>query len=299
MAFLIDQGVPADSIVVTRLTKPSVGTSKTAPANRKPVRRGRILLVEDDRAISDPLRRHLIRAGYDTTAEYDGASGLREAYAGRPDLILLDLGLPEMDGIEVLRRLRAVSDVPVIIVTARNDLNDRMLGLTAGADDYLVKPFHLVELLARIERVLHRRSLSVQWTEEIYDDGLIRLDSARREAHAAGSRLNLTPTEFRLLNLLVRHAGAVQPLDTILAHVWNDPSVTTTGRVKFTISRLRRKLDGTAAGSASIVSARGVGYLYRPPTKPAEAVAETTTSKAGYGHAAHVLSILNADDEKL
>ncbi|MGO1053111.1 response regulator transcription factor [Crossiella sp. CA198] len=292
LLFLINQGVPATAVEVTRLTGPDPASAE-APQTPAPSS-ARILLIEDDERVSEALRHRLDSRGFRVTTERTGLDGLRAAYGRRPDLVLLDLGLPDMDGFRLLRQLRGVSDVPVIVVTARNGINDRIVGLTSGADDYLVKPFAVGELLARITRLLQRESAR-QWAAEVYDDGLLRLDSLRREVHVDGVQLPLTPIEFRLLELLTRNAGAVQPLDKLVGHAWEDPGGPgATTRVKFAVSRLRSKLDTTALGSACIVSARGVGYLYRPQARTRTS-AEIRPS-AGYGHAAGLLRQLDDAD---
>ncbi|WP_199809984.1 response regulator transcription factor [Streptomyces sp. NRRL F-5126] len=296
MDFLISQGVTARDVRTVRLTgleaQPPTPPTVPAPAVGGPGRCPRVLLIEDDKALVTALEMLLRQRGdYLVSHASDGATGLREAYAQRPDLVLLDIMLPGIDGIEVLRRLRSVSDVPVIFLTARNDDQDLVIGLAAGADDYIVKPFRVDELLARIARVLRRHG-GREDQEPVYEDGLLRLDSLSLEAHVLGKPLELTATEFRLLNLLVRNAGTVQPFGNLLATAWNDPGGQATSRVKFTISRLRRKLDATPLGGNAIVSARGIGYFYRPPSTP-RASAAVEAPRAGHGHADRILDILN------
>lgn len=295
MSFLIRSGVPASSVEVRLLPEvvkePEVdgGAMAVAPAPAAVVRGACVLLIEDDPHVARALAGVLTRHRYNVIHEESGLVGLQTAYARRPDLVLLDLGLPEMDGYETLTRLRRVSDVPVIVVTARADVRSRLHGLNLGADDYVVKPYDTLELLARMERVLHRRRSPEQWAENVYDDGLLRLDSQTFEVSVADAPLKLTPTEFRVLNLLVRNTGAVQSFRTLLARAWDDSDGRDTEKVKFTISRLRGKLDSTVVGSASIVSARGVGYLYRAPGPSA-----SPSSRSGYGHAGNVLGILES-----
>ncbi|MEU3255711.1 response regulator transcription factor [Streptomyces sp. NPDC006997] len=296
MDFLISQGVTARDVRTVRLTgpdaQPPTPSAVPAPATAHGGRRPRVLLIEDDEAFVAMLEMILTRGGgYQVSHATDGATGLREAYAQRPELVLLDIMLPGIDGIEVLRRLRSVSDVPVIFLTARSEDQDLVIGLAAGADDYVVKPFRSNELLARMARVLRRHG-GTEDQEPVYEDGLLRLDSLSLEAHVLGRPLELTATEFRLLNLLVRNAGTVQPFGNLLTTAWNDPGGQATTRVKFTISRLRRKLDATPLGGDSIVSARGIGYFYRPPsTRQPPAAAEP--SRSGHGHADRILDLLN------
>ncbi|MFH8371231.1 response regulator transcription factor [Streptomyces sp. NPDC018031] len=287
--YLLDQGVPATGIEVPRRPVPSEPgrtlPTGTARPESGPARPTQLLLVEDDEAVLLALRAVLMRWGYEVLVEGTGRAGLRSAYLQRPDLVLLDVMLPDIDGFEVLRRLRTVSDVPVIFLTARSDSVDVVVGLTSGADDYIVKPCQPVEIAARIERVLHRYRAAEGRGDDVYDDGLLRLDSQRQQAWAAGSRLPLTTAEFRVLNRLVRHAGVIQHVGRLLDEGWDDPDPTAHGRVKFVISRLRGKLDRTPVGGGSIVSVRGVGYLYRSPTTPPLPAPRRDSAPAGYGHA--------------
>jgi DNA-binding response OmpR family regulator len=223
-------------------------------------------MVEDDPDITLALRLLFTRAGYEVTQAPDGRTGLREAYAWHPDLVVLDVGLPEMDGWQVLERLRDVSDVPVLVLTAHGQEADKVRGLRSGADDYLTKPFANQELVARVEALLRRSSNSTTWASQVYDDGLLNLDPTGRRAYVAGAEVRLTPTEFRLLNALVRHAGAVLSPPQLLAQAWDDPTGIGQERVKFAVLRLRRKLGWTDPESSPIESVRGFGYRYRRPS---------------------------------
>lgn len=306
VAFLINSGVPGSAVEVRPLPgyMAERGSDEGATAIAPPPapatadHRARVLLIEDDPHVAAAQAAVLTRHRYSVVHKLSGSDGLRAAQAERPDLVLLDLGLPDMDGYETLTRLRTVSDVPVIVVTARADLRSRLHGFNLGADDYVVKPYASAELLARMERVLHRAAPK-QWVDHVYDDGLLRLDSQNFVAAVADAPLRLTRTEFRVLDLLVRNTGVVQPFRKLLARAWDDPDGRDTDKVKFTISRLRGKLDSTVVGSESIVSARGVGYLYRAPgpTAPGTPAApESPSPRPGYGHAGQVLSILESQD---
>ncbi|MEN3309570.1 MAG: hypothetical protein V7603_5772 [Micromonosporaceae bacterium] len=226
----------------------------------------RLLMVEDDPDITLALRLLFTRAGYEVNHAGDGRSGLREAYASHPDLVVLDVGLPEMDGWQVLERLRDVSDVPVLVLTAHGQETDKVRGLRSGADDYLTKPFANAELLARVEALLRRSSNAATWASQVYDDGLLNLDPTGRRAYVHGEEVRLTPTEFRLLNALVRHAGAVLSPNQLLAQAWDDPTGIGQERVKFAVLRLRRKLGWTDPETSPIESVRGFGYRYRRPS---------------------------------
>ncbi|MEU8955049.1 response regulator transcription factor [Streptomyces sp. NPDC048518] len=283
---LILPGTPEPEDSRIRPRHPGPGSARTPD---------RVLLIEDDIGVRSALEVVLQRSGYQTSGQESGLLGLREIFDERPDLVLLDLGLPDINGIEVLRRLRAVSDIPVIILTARADINTRVIGLTTGADDYLAKPCATPELLARMDRVLHRHRSAKGLADQVYDDGLIYLDPLKCEVLVAGTPLHLTARECRLLHVLVRNGGTVQPMDTLLAAVGSGDARHDRTMVTLAMSRIRLKLHATALGSASIVSARGVGYLYRPPTTPPQTAArsESHASSGSYGHAAGVLNILD------
>jgi DNA-binding response OmpR family regulator len=187
----------------------------------------------------------------------------------RPDLVILDVGLPEMDGWTVLDRVRDFADVPILMLTAHSEESEKVRGLRGGADDYLTKPFNNNELLARVEALLRRARSGGRADErtgsEVYDDGLVRVDLRIRQVEVDGRPVDLTRTEFRLLSVLVKHAGAVLSPNQLLEQVWNDPTGIAPERVKFAVLRLRRKLGWS--GDASPISAvRGVGYRYRPRT---------------------------------
>ena len=224
----------------------------------------RLLVVEDDPDISLALRLLFTRAGYDVKQATDGRSGLKEAYVEHPDLVVLDVGLPEMDGWQVLERLRDVSDVPVLVLTAHGQEAEKVRGLRGGADDYLTKPFANAELLARVEALLRRSSGNQNnWASMVYDEGVVHLDPTKRRVYVKGDEKRLTPTEFRLLNALVRHAGAVLSPNQLLAQAWDDPTGIGQERVKFAVLRLRRKLGWSEPDDSPIESVRGFGYRYR------------------------------------
>jgi DNA-binding response OmpR family regulator len=225
----------------------------------------RLLVVEDEPDIAMALHVLLTRAGHQVGVAKDGRAGLRDAYTERPELVLLDIGLPGMDGWQVLERLRDVSDVPVLLLTAHGQESDKVRGLRGGADDYLTKPFTNAELVARVEALLRRSVGPALWADEVYDDGVLRIDPAARRTFVLGEEVRLTPTEFRLLNVLVRHVGAVLSPNQLLAQAWDDPTGIGPERVKFAVLRLRRKLGWTDPDASPIESVRGFGYRYRRP----------------------------------
>jgi DNA-binding response OmpR family regulator len=226
----------------------------------------RLLVVEDDPDIALALRLLFSRAGYEVAYAGDGRTGLKEAYAEHPDLVVLDVGLPEMDGWQVLERLRDVSDVPVLVITAHGQEAEKVRGVGGGAEDYLTRPFANNELLARVEALLRRSSGGQnRWARQIYDDGLVHLDPTKRRVYVKGEEKRLNPTEFRLLNALVGHAGAVLSPKQLLTQAWDDPTGIGQERVKFAVLRLRRKLGWSDPDESPIESVRGFGYRYHRP----------------------------------
>jgi DNA-binding response OmpR family regulator len=231
--------------------------------------KARVLVVEDDQDIATGIRTVLTRAGFDVSGAAGGRQGLRVFHSMRPDLVILDIGLPELDGWAVLERIRDLSDVPVLILTAHGQEADKVRGLTAGADDYLTKPFGNQELAARAETLLRRQRAS-EPPAEIYDDGSVRISFASHEVSVGGVPIALTPTEYRLLTAFVRHSGQTLSPDQLLTLAWNDPFGVGPDRVKFSIMRLRRKLGQNPGPGSSIEAIRGFGYRYLPPRVPAE-----------------------------
>ena len=223
-----------------------------------------VLYIEDDQDIALAIGMVLRRAGFDVVGAADGRDGLRAFHAERPDVVLLDVGLPTLDGWAVLERIRDLSDVPVLILTAHGHEADKVRGLHGGADDYLTKPFGNRELAARVEALLRRPRAGLP-LPEVYDDGslLVRFDS--REVSVNGTAIALTPIEYRLLAALVRHPGRTLTPDQLLELAWNDPLGIGPERVKFGVMRLRRKLGQPGGPGASIEAVRGFGYRYVVP----------------------------------
>ena len=218
--------------------------------------RGLVLVVEDEKAISDLIRMYLTREGFGVHVEADGRAGLSAARTLHPVAIVLDVGLPSMDGTEVCRQLRGEGDwTPVIFVTARDDEIDRILGLELGADDYLTKPFSPRELVARVRSVL-RRTAGPGSEERTCTLGAVTVDPGRRKVTAAGHEVALTSTEFDLLLHLMRKPGRVYPREQLLSEVWGYAAAAGTRTVDVHVAQLRGKL-----GDASpIRTVRGVGY---------------------------------------
>ncbi len=222
----------------------------------------RVLIVEDDDDLRDLVRTVVEREGMETIQAADGREGLRQFYDHRPDLVILDLGLPEMNGWQVLERIRELGDVPVLILTAASAELDKVRGLREGADDYVTKPFGRQELIARIEALL-RRAGGSEIRDEVLSDGLVEIDFTQRRAAVDGAELDLTPTEFRLLAALARHPNQVLSHDQLLEMAWGDSANRSRQQVKLYIGYLRRKLSESAE-SDPIETVRGFGYRYRP-----------------------------------
>jgi DNA-binding response OmpR family regulator len=227
--------------------------------------RSRILVVDDDAVMRELLRGVLEHAGHEVREAVDGRGGLRALYASSPDLVILDVSMPELDGWATLERIRDLSDVPVLMLTAREAELERVRGLQAGADDYVVKPFGHQELAARVQALLRRSSKSAD-EQQTYADSLVRIDFAQRAVFYADREVRLTPLEFKLLTTFVRNPNQVLSRDQLLELVWGDSYGVSPEQVKLYVGYLRHKLDPVAPESTPIETARGFGYRYRRPT---------------------------------
>lgn len=219
-----------------------------------------VLLAEDDEAIAAPLSRALGREGYSVTVESYGPAVLERALEGGHDLLILDLGLPGMDGLEVCRQVRARgADLAVLMLTARTDEVDFVVGLDAGADDYVGKPFRLAELLARVRALLRRSGIG----DETVEVGGIRLEPAARRVLVNGLEVNLANKEYELLKVLIDRAGQVVSRETILREVWGDADLRGSKTLDMHMSWLRRKIgDEGPVAERRIVTVRGVGFRF-------------------------------------
>lgn len=226
----------------------------------------RILIVDDERAIRRFLRLILEAHGYAVLEAVDGQEALQLTATQRPDLLLLDLGLPDIDGVEVLRRLREWTGVPVIVLSVWEREEDKIAALDAGADDYLTKPFGAGELLARIRAAL-RRSISPP-SDPVFEIGDLRVDLARRLVTRQGQRIELTPTEFALLRVLIQHAGKVLTHRQLLRAVWGPGYENDVHLLRVTISNLRRKLEPDPSRPRYIQTELGVGYRIKDADLP-------------------------------
>ena len=223
--------------------------------------RPRVLVVEDDADIAGVLRRSLDKEGYEVRVAGDGEAALHESGVFEPDAVVLDLGLPKLDGMEVARRMRAEGDVPILMLTARDALDARVEGLDTGADDYLVKPFERDELLARIRALLRRRPPRGSAFMVVGD---LRLNPDSREVYRGQRALELTAREFELLEHLMRNERIVVSRQALLDEVWGYHPFAETNTVDVFISNLRRKLE--AGGEPRVLhTMRGAGYVLREP----------------------------------
>ena len=220
---------------------------------------GRILVVEDDEEIADVLRRSLRNEGYEARTAADGPSGLAAAAEFNPDLLILDLGLPGMDGIEVCRRFREQGDVPILMLTARSEVEDRVEGLDSGADDYLVKPFERQELLARIRALLRRRPPRGSASITVGD---LSLNPDTREVRRGEREIELTNREFELLEYLMRNQRLVISREQLLDDVWGYDPLAATNTIDVFISNLRRTLESDGE-SRLLHTKRGAGYTIK------------------------------------
>jgi two-component system response regulator MprA len=219
----------------------------------------RVLVVEDDNEIAQVLQRSLRLDGYDVRIAGDGQAALDQAAAYHPDLVILDLGLPKLDGIEVARRLRAADDVPILMLTARDAVESRVEGLDSGADDYLVKPFERQELLARLRALLRRRPPRGSASLVVSD---LALNPDTHEVMRGERAIELTQREFELLEYLMRNERIVVPRQRLLEEVWGYDPFATTNTIEVFVSNLRRKLE--AGGEARLLhTIRGAGYVLR------------------------------------
>jgi two-component system KDP operon response regulator KdpE len=221
----------------------------------------RLLVVDDERAIRRFLTAALTALGHTVYEVANGKDALRGANAHRPDVVILDLGLPDMDGIEVLRRLREVSQTPVIILSVRDREDDKIAALDAGADDYLTKPFGVGELLARVRVVLRRTAQT--GADLVFEVDDLRVDLGHRQVTMAGREVSLTPTEYDLLRVLVHHAGRVLTHRHLLREVWGVTYEAEAHILRVNISNLRRKIEPDPSRPHYIVTEPGVGYRLR------------------------------------
>jgi DNA-binding response OmpR family regulator len=232
----------------------SAATSSAKPA---------VLVVDDDHRLRD-LATAVLGEEYAVVTAEDGQAGLRAFFERRPDLVLLDFTMPGMNGVEVCRRIRELSETPVIMVTAHGEDADVARGLDAGADDYVVKPFRPAQLLARIRAAL-RRAPSADGVERLsFQDGTLVIDTGRRAVIVRGEHVNVSATEYKMLETLARHAGQVLTHDQLLNNVWGYEYPGETGYIKTYVGLIRNKIEENPSRPKFLLSRRGIGYYLEP-----------------------------------
>lgn len=229
----------------------------------------KVLIVEDEVAIREALGRKLRRDGFEVVLSGDGLQGLRAFHAERPDLVVLDIVMPGgMDGLTVCRRIREVADTPVMMLSAQAVTEEDVVdGLNAGADEYLIKPVRLNEFVARVQALLRRSQITVSDADQGYNDGYLSIDLHRRHVHVSGKRTHLTPTEFKLIAVLLENAGRVVNQRDLLEQVWGREYIDDVYYPRVYISQLRRKIEPDAANPIYILTEHRVGYRFekQPP----------------------------------
>jgi two-component system, OmpR family, KDP operon response regulator KdpE len=229
--------------------------------NSKP----KILIIEDEADLIYILRHKLEREGYAVFSAQDGGRGLQMLISERPDLVLLDVLLPMMDGWETCRRIRQVSDVPIILITCLSDERDKVRGLELGADDYITKPFGLMELVARVRAVLRRRDYALTHNAVVNVDNRLTVDRQRRQAFVEGQPVSLSPIEYRILTCFLDNVDRVVTHQSLLTQVWGWEYVDETDYLKVHIHNLRKKIEEEPGDPVYIVTERGLGYRFRIP----------------------------------
>jgi len=224
----------------------------------------RVLIVDDDRPLARALAINLTAHGYDVTVAHDGRAALTEVARAHPAVVVLDLGLPDVDGVEVLAGIRGWSAIPVIVLSARSTSAEKVEALDAGADDYVTKPFGMDELLARIRAAVRRAAPRTSEAEDVVTTEDFTVDLAAHRVLKGDRPVRLTPTEWSLLELLVRHAGKLVPQKQMLTEVWGPAYEQETHYLRVYLAQLRRKLEPDPARPRYLITEPGVGYRFEP-----------------------------------
>jgi two-component system KDP operon response regulator KdpE len=241
----------------------------------------KILVIDDDVEYLNLTSTWLQNAGYEVISAADGIEGLRRIYSSRPDLVLLDANIPKMDGWEVCRRIRDMSDIPVLMVTVNGQKADRLKGFTLGADDYLIKPIDFHELIARVQAVLRRSGSSGQDDKpSTFSNGDIEIDWGSRQVWVRGERIKLSPTEFRILSTLVKNRGWIVTHEQLLEKAWGPNYIGDKSFVKLYIRYLRQKIEKDPHKPEIILTERGVGYFFSVKNDKADKLGGTLSDKA-------------------
>jgi DNA-binding response OmpR family regulator len=235
--------------------------------------REKILLIEDDAEFAALTRTWLTNAGYEVLTAEDGVEGIRRIYSSRPTLVLLDANIPKMDGWEVCRRVRDMSDIPVLMVTVNGHKSDRLKGFDLGADDYITKPVDFHELVARVQAVL-RRSSSTRHEDgpSTFHNGEIEIEWRSHQVYVRGQRVKLSPTEFKILSCLVKNRGWIVTHEQLLEKAWGPNYIGDKSFVKLYIRYLRQKIEENPRNPQFILTERGVGYYFTTNSKEPEKV---------------------------
>lgn len=218
----------------------------------------KILIADDDPQLVRALRITLAAHGYDVVAAPDGQAAIALAAKEHPDIVMVDLGMPRLDGVRVIEALRGWTAVPIIVVSGRTGSADKVEALDAGADDYVTKPFQIDELLARLRALSRRTAASAN--EPVVTFGDVTVDLATKSVTRAGERVHLTPTEWRILEFLARNAGALVTRQALLKDIWGTEQVTDTGYLRLYLSQLRKKLEADPSRPAHLITEQGMGY---------------------------------------
>lgn len=225
-----------------------------------------ILVVDDEESVTTLLQEWLEPAGYKVLTALDGLSGWQAFFASKPDLAIVDIMMPRLNGLELCRRIREVSPIPVIVLSAKGAELDKVQGLEVGADDYLVKPIGEKEFLARVKAALRRAEMPPQrGTTSLYSDGYLTIDYSKHQVFVRDTLVHLAPLEFRLLSYLVQNSGQVLTQEQLLSHVWGE-GYESPENIKGYIASLRKKIGDSPEEAKLIVTVRGVGYYYQKPS---------------------------------
>lgn len=228
----------------------------------------KILIIDDEEAIRDSLSQKLTREGFQVVTASNGLEGLRAFHTERPDLVIVDIVMPEMDGLTVCQRIREIAETPIMMLSAQAIKEEDIVeGLSAGADEYVVKPIRMKEFIARVHALLRRAQMSSIELESKYDDGYLSVDLQRRQVHVSGEKQHLTPTEFKLLAVLLENAGRVVPQRELLEHVWGREYVDDIYYPRVYISQLRRKIEPDATNPTYIQTEHRIGYRFEKQKK--------------------------------
>jgi two-component system, OmpR family, KDP operon response regulator KdpE len=224
----------------------------------------RILVVDDDIQLLRALRINFTARGYDIRTAGDGKTALRTATDHPPDVVVLDLGLPDLDGTDVITELRTFTTVPIIVLSARTDSTDKVHALDRGADDYVTKPFRIEELMARVRAALRRATNNPATDDAPLEAGELTIDLTAKTVQRQGRDVHLTPTEWSILDLLVRHHGRLVSRHQLLAHIWGPTERKDTSYLRVYLAQLRRKLEHDPTHPEHLITEAGMGYRFRP-----------------------------------